>query len=364
MTPYLDLLDNLNQSCYGYVMNFYFEGFTSPNGTYVPDVVFDELAPLLSEAELRVLLYIIRRTFGFKKNADDISLKQMTEGITTREGRVLDRGTGLSKAGNARGIRGLVEKQIVVAKRNRSVVSGDQATTYTLRYKNTVEQQSGDRGKVQKPATMVATSQIGLPQTPVSFTETGGCLPRRHGGVQQVDTQETERQQTDMQPSNIRKAMPVELNRPHEGITGSILSKRTSGFEFVETIIRRPLLNGLSAPTQSEIFDAISAYITAYAREFNDRAPIKSSTTRAVNLLYRSGLPLPAFLSRMYEARAVTRESADTIRQQAGGHKTKMAYFFACLEDRLHLRTDVQKSNRKLSRRQSRTDAYRTISVG
>src|SRR5207249_2893818 len=115
-------------------MAFQFEGFSVPNGTFVPDEVFDVLAPELSEAELRVLLYIIRRTFGFKKNADDISLKQMTKGITTREGRVLDRGTGLSKAGNARGIRGLVEKGVVVATHNRSVQSGDQATTYTLRF--------------------------------------------------------------------------------------------------------------------------------------------------------------------------------------------------------------------------------------
>src|SRR6266498_5852350 len=101
-----------NTTFYEY-MAFQFDGFSTPNGTFVPDEVFDVLAPDLSEAELRVLLYIIRRTFGFKKNTDDISLKQMTDGITTREGRVLDRGTGLSKAGNVRGIRGLTGKGAV-----------------------------------------------------------------------------------------------------------------------------------------------------------------------------------------------------------------------------------------------------------
>nr|MDP9472985.1 replication protein [Chloroflexota bacterium] len=55
------------------------------------------LMPQLSDAELRVLLYIVRRTFGFKREADAISLSQMVSGITTREGQVLDRGTGLSK---------------------------------------------------------------------------------------------------------------------------------------------------------------------------------------------------------------------------------------------------------------------------
>ena len=37
-------------------------------------MLFDELLPYLSEAELKVLLYIVRRTFGFKKEADAISV--------------------------------------------------------------------------------------------------------------------------------------------------------------------------------------------------------------------------------------------------------------------------------------------------
>ncbi len=43
-----------------------FGGFDAPHYTQTPDVLFDELLPYLSEAELKVLLYIIRRTFGFR----------------------------------------------------------------------------------------------------------------------------------------------------------------------------------------------------------------------------------------------------------------------------------------------------------
>jgi hypothetical protein len=43
-----------------------FKGFLSPRYTQVPDELFDELMAYLSGAELKVLLYIIRRTFGFK----------------------------------------------------------------------------------------------------------------------------------------------------------------------------------------------------------------------------------------------------------------------------------------------------------
>src|SRR5215216_6536594 len=74
-----------------------FRGFRSPNYTMVPDELFDELLADLSGAELKALLYIVRRTFGFKKDADAISLSQMLRGIRTRDGRVLDRGVGLAK---------------------------------------------------------------------------------------------------------------------------------------------------------------------------------------------------------------------------------------------------------------------------
>jgi len=73
-----------------------FKGFIIPRYTQVPDELFDDLMAHLSGAELKVLLYVIRRTFGFKKESDNISLKQISNGITTKEGEILDRGTGLS----------------------------------------------------------------------------------------------------------------------------------------------------------------------------------------------------------------------------------------------------------------------------
>jgi hypothetical protein len=60
-----------------------FQGFRSPTTTPIPDEVFDELMADLTGAELKVLLYICRRTFGFKKESDTISLHQIAEGIVT-----------------------------------------------------------------------------------------------------------------------------------------------------------------------------------------------------------------------------------------------------------------------------------------
>jgi len=88
------------------------------------------------------------------------------------------------------------------------------------------------------------------------------------------------------------------------------------------------------------------AYITDFARELNDRASLKTSTTRAVHLLQRSGLPREAFIQRLYEARALTKERSASIRATTRDPnvpvpvKAKMAYFFACLERLLGFRED------------------------
>jgi len=63
--------------------------------TATPDWVFDDVAPELGEAPLKALLYIVRRTSGFRKSADAISLSQFQHGITTRDGRQLDKGAGI-----------------------------------------------------------------------------------------------------------------------------------------------------------------------------------------------------------------------------------------------------------------------------
>ena len=110
-------------------------GFTSPSYTNVPDEFFDYYVPYLSESELKVSLYIIRRTFGFKKEADTISLSQLENGIVTKDGRVLDYGTGLSRPSIVKAIKGLIEKGIIQAEKNKSRSGGDAATTYKLHMK-------------------------------------------------------------------------------------------------------------------------------------------------------------------------------------------------------------------------------------
>ena len=86
-----------------------FQGFTSPHTTPIPDEFFDVLlAEIDNLAELKVVLYVLRRTLGFGKLVDRISHSQFARGIKTTRGFTevqLDRGTGLSLPSVRAGLR-------------------------------------------------------------------------------------------------------------------------------------------------------------------------------------------------------------------------------------------------------------------
>jgi len=113
-----------------------FKGFSRPNTTPTPDELFDVFLTQLTHAELRVLLYIVRRTFGFKKVADSISLSQISNGITRKDGRVLDRGAGLTKRGAIKAVQGLEKKGLIVVGRRKTDDGNNKVNIYNLRFKS------------------------------------------------------------------------------------------------------------------------------------------------------------------------------------------------------------------------------------
>jgi phage replication O-like protein O len=183
---------------------FTFEGFAMPHYTQEPDELFDSLMPHLSGAELKVLLYIIRRTFGFKKQMDSISLSQMVSGIQTKAGEILDTGTGLGKSSVARALNKLEEMNIIIRIRSQSSGRGDEPTTYAL--------------KMCKPVSQNGTppsAKIGLPVS------------------RQRDTQQTAEQQTDKQQAALVAAL---LNFGIDKPTVDRLVKKHDGQHITQKI--------------------------------------------------------------------------------------------------------------------------------
>ena len=151
-----------------------FDGWDTPRFTPIPDQLFDEWLPHLSEAELKVLLYIMRRTFGFKKNADAIRLSQMVHGIVRRDGRRLDWGAGVGHSSVQRAAKSLEAKGLVERYAQAGADGGDAPTVYRLHLRGSsivntpvVQIEQGGLLNLTTPPQSIWTPQ----ETPVQETE-------------------------------------------------------------------------------------------------------------------------------------------------------------------------------------------------
>lgn len=370
-----------------------FAGFHTPNYTQVPDELFDELLVELSGAELKVLLYIIRRTFGFKKTQDSISISQMLHGITTKDGKVLDKGVGLSKPTLLQALRSLQEKNIIETERRRSQEKGDEPTIYKLKFAENPGKESlpggGQKtlpggGKESSPGPWsknfttqetveqhdsVTNSNIRMAQPEKEKVDSTSSSPEEQTFSAQVSRETPQPVKKHDFIPNIpptRSSTPSDIAYSHPSNSAPPTTSSSQGFEGVGQILARqtpqtPLASTARrakakrqspAPAPSSAYSddrqVILAYIEDMAREFNDQAPLKSSTSRAEHLYLQSGLPRDVFINRLYEARAITKESSAQVRKMvknptsAYPAKNKMAYFFSVLEDRLGLKDEQQ----------------------
>lgn len=73
----------------------------APNYTQAPNVFFDEVFKTLTEGELRIVLVLVRQTFGWHKPADRISLSQLADK------------TGMPKTSVCRSLSTLLAKNLI-----------------------------------------------------------------------------------------------------------------------------------------------------------------------------------------------------------------------------------------------------------
>jgi hypothetical protein len=286
-----------------------FSGYSRPNYTPVPDQLFDDQLPDLSGAELKALLYIIRRTFGFKKESDNISLNQMLHGITTKAGKQLDRGTGLSRSTLIEALKGLVEKGHIIAEQRSSRERGNEATNYRLNV---------------------------LPLTPDLKIEPGES-GNQTGPVRESDPQETARQETDGQHRGSMEHAPFEERTQDQSLSPSRESRiRPGGLASVADVIDRGQ-GRLRSSTLTAHTSQLEAAIAEITEEFHDTGHLRSNLNVARRLMDAARVPETAFLVRLYEARAITRQQA-LFPGRGSTPRRKVPYMFAVLRDLLDLR--------------------------
>jgi len=154
-----------------------------------------------------------------------------------------------------------------------------------------------------------------------------------HTVTVQLDTNKKQLRNQTIDPSNSRKRHIPWDETPETDISGQRGTVGDPDTESIGTHHRR---------IYDETRAAIVGYVEDFAREFNDQASLTSSVSRAYNLFQEARIDFDDFISAMYAARARTQERTASIRstttKSGRAVKTKMAFWFACLEDELGLR--------------------------
>lgn len=314
---------------------FNFSGFQRPESNYfkMPNDWIDLTAQISNVAELKVVQYILRHTWGYQEYdiKKHITINEFSRGRRRGDGTRMDRGTGLSERAVRYGLQaavahGLVEEIVDDSDRGRT------KKYYSLRMNPDLDT-DGIRQDLQSGVQSLHPGVQGLP-------------PR---GANSAPRSEKDTRERNINNSNLRKTSSPKSSQPkHSPSEPDARSTRTptvSGMETVGEVLGRRTPR---QPTYDEDRDRILAYLQDISRLLNDQAPLKSSVTRAYGLYQRSGKPIEVFCELLYQARAITQEHSASIRGQgpatskAGARKAKMAYFFGVLEDLLGLKPPGQ----------------------
>ncbi len=105
----------------------------TPTHTQVPNEVLDQWLPLLSGPELKCLLLIIRRTFGWHQPADAMSLAQIEASLHAPKGTTRAEDNSLSRSTIIRALTSLEERGFIFRDRQQSKERGHEATVFALR---------------------------------------------------------------------------------------------------------------------------------------------------------------------------------------------------------------------------------------
>ena len=295
--------------------------FARPTTTATPDEIFEEWVHVLRHAELLALLYVVRRTLGFKKATDSISYTQLLDGITTREGKVLDRGCGVkNRTTLAAALRRLEDLRLIRSYKAQDA-RGDRATTrYGLWFAgDAVGDDDHTTGRADDHPADRPTHKAeegGTQIVPPQYAHcTTGSTPAVPPVVRPTYLQQTIETTNTTQQTDLSKRAPQTL--PSHPSLDSTDSMVVTG-DAVST----------EQPADPDA-SPLSAVVARLSAEFGDDAP-QASRTRVLNMQRAAVLSDEALLALLDEAAAIARVQAPMITKRGrGGAVIRMPYLLA-----------------------------------
>jgi len=368
-------------------------GFRRVNTTQVPDEVFDYWLPHLSDAELFVLLYIIRRTLGFQKQADVINPEQFLTGVRTRAGAVLDDGCGVSKKHLYLALSGLKDKGLITVQRRRSRRAGNIPSVYSLNFENDVPDilsRSPDDPDPRAAAydAYADSALVGAEHTStrashdvMATAAQGGAARRQEGGKKtpRGEHDDDDRGATGQLEGRVmsskgaqeddcgdargrqqgRAATPRETHNDQQSYASQRAPQQTaydqqtdSQGNSISKTSKHTSSNSIVGRTRDR--DRSLRYSVLVSQQagdlsflFHDQDHQRSNRTRALRLWAESDLDEQTFADMMQEARLIAMKRGNIEKDATDGSgafdgtKNRMPYFFAVLEDLIDIARDT-----------------------
>lgn len=184
-----------------------------PNAFQTPNTFIDDFLHLLTAEEWKILTYITRRTLGFHRRQDRISITQLAEGLVELDGTRRDWGVGLSRSAVIAALDGLTTYGFVF------IVEGEARTSrmrtcYELQLDFDLVDQAGleARAEARYQANLRRTRKASAARTesekssPSDEPQNGGSqsVPQTESAVRPTDREEKERSPSD-EPNTVRE---------------------------------------------------------------------------------------------------------------------------------------------------------------
>jgi hypothetical protein len=244
-----------------------FPGFRKPTGQFyrVPNEFNDDIAEIDNLAELKVVLYIMRHTWGFKEGYGKfvkLTIDELMNGRKRTDGSRMDKGTGLSKQSVVTGVQRAVKHGYIIEIKDDKD-KGREKKFYSIKMKKEEEEDTCQESRQGDKDTCQESRQV----------ESKTLTP----GSYSVDTSGTEtRQRTD------KETQEKKLQKDIEERNGESPSRK-SGMVAIDA---RNACKAFSTPNDlPECTEKLNTiYFQSGVKLADYREKVQTLTTRISNL--------------------------------------------------------------------------------
>jgi hypothetical protein len=327
-----------------------FVGFTqeSIQGEYfqVPAIFLSLCAMIDNLAELKVVMYVMRHTWGFREYGTPkrITIDEFMHGRMRVDGTRMDLGTGLSESAIKDGLQRAIDHEIIVC----YVDDSDQARIknyYELKMQNEEAVSPEPEYFEEQTTTETSTDQL-EPDYPTQeeydpYADTifaqSPKSPNQKFFVSEPELI-TGSEGVINSPGG-SKQLPRSENRTLESTLRTNDIRITHSSENLEDFIRSYPDQLPKAKAKSPAF--IRNMITDFSRDLGDQDHIFSNISQAAKIYRDSGMSEEAFMQVLYDARVTAKKATQIKHLNSHGRPNRMPYFFRCLSGALSRETAV-----------------------